>query len=649
MTTSASELSAPPATQSSSAWPLKSWQELPILFFVPFLINIQSLGFDLLYVDDFTYFKHPSLHEGKLAGLADIWRTTILSDYSPVTQLTVWLDVALFGTNHWWGARLHEIAWFSIGVLALYAIAIRLTKRRDLAFFTALLYALHPVCAQSNLWLAERKNLVALALSLWALERYIVARQRETFREALPPALAAFFITAAAMLSKPHAVAIVAMMASYEMSLGSGPLWKRVAWTIPFGVVCLGFVYASLKMVRTDLNRELLGGSVATAALGDGPILLRYLQNTIFPTRLTLYYAVDEPTLRSLSHYAAWVGVLAIVALSVFAARQRALVLFCWMFALAGLGPALNLVPQLAPMTDHYHQWALPGLLLALVVLTHDRLQFRADVPAHRGGVLLVGGLALFWGILSFARVPEFTSYVTFFAAAALKEPDSAMNWGIFCNALRAHSEAKTKEEEQKALDTMGFAGRRALQCKDAKRLIDAVRIVAIQEAARDLHAHGRGTEAWALATRECKVLVDPHESRNIQAEIALRMNMTKEALALLTQDWNALCQQVAAALRKECREGKTLPHEFPPQVLFSEGGGGDEDTERAKELTRNGFLLLVDAYVMSKDLEKAWDVAAVIENFDPDNIAARKKLAEIYLRLKVDGVLERLVPKRAE
>lgn len=642
MNASASEISAPVSSQTSSAWPLKSWQELAILFFVPFLINIQSLGFDLLYVDDFTYFKHPSLHDGKLAGLADIWRTTILSDYSPVTQLTIWFDVALFGTEHWWGARLHEIAWFSIGVLALYAIAIRLTKRRDLAFFAALLYALHPVCAQSNLWLAERKNLVALALSLWALERYIVARQRETFREALPAALAAFFITAAAMLAKPHAVAIAAMMASYEMSLGRGPLWKRAAWLVPYGVVCLGFVYASLKMVRTDLNRELLGGSVATAALGDGPILLRYLQNTIFPTRLTLYYAVDEPTLRSLSHYAAWAGVLAIVALSVFIARQRALVLFCWMFALAGLGPALNLVPQLAPMTDHYHQWALPGLLLALVVLAHDRLQFRAEAPAHRGGVLLVGGLALFWGILSFARVPEFTTFLTFFDAAAIKEPESAMNWGIYCNALRAHKDPKVRA-------LAGLAGEQALKCKDANRLIDAVRIAAIQEAALHLSRKGKNAEAWALATRESKVLVDPHESRNIQAEIALRMNMTKEALALLTQDWNELCQRVAAVLRRECREGKKLPHEFPPQILFSEGGGSEEEIERAKELTRNGFLLLADAYIMAKDLERAWDVSAVVENFDPDNVAARKKLAEVYLRLKVEGVLERLVPKRVE
>jgi len=637
MNAPASELTIPATTQSSSAWRLKPWHEIAILFFIPFLINIQSLGFDLLYVDDFTYFKHPSLHDGKLEGLSDIWRTTILSDYSPVTQLTIWLDVALFGTNHWWGARLHEIAWFSIGVLALYAIAIRLTKRRDLAFFTAFLYAIHPVCAQSNLWLAERKNLVALALSLWALERYIVARQRETFRESIAPALAALFITALAMLAKPHAVATVAFMAAYEMALGRGALWKRAAWLVPYAVVCLGFVYACLRMVRTDLNRELLGGSVATAALGDGPILLRYLWNTFFPTSLTLYYAVDEPTLRSASHYLAWVGVLAFVALTVALARRRALVLFCWMFALAGLGPALNLVPQLAPMTDHYHQWALPGLLLGLVVLLHERLQFRAETPTHRGGVLLVGGLALFWGILSFARVPEFTTFLTFFDAAANKQPDSAMNWGIYCNALRAHSDPKVRA-------MAGIAGEQALKCKDANRLIDAVRIAAIQEAALFEHRKGHDADAWALAQRECKVLVDPREKRNIQAEIALRLNIPKEALALLVQDWNELCQTAAAALRKECRDGKKLPHQFPPLINF--GGNDAEELQRSIDLSRRGYTLLADAYIQTGDLEKAWDAAAIVVNFDPSYIPARKKLAEVYLRLKIPGAIEGLVPK---
>lgn len=638
MTTTVSELPTPLTSQSPAAWRLKPWHEIAILFSIPFLINIQSLGFDLLYVDDFTYFTHPSLHGGKAQGLVDIWRTTILSDYSPVTQLTIWLDVAIFGTKHWWGARLHEIAWFGIGVLALFAIAIRLTKRRDLAFFTALLYALHPVCAQSNLWLAERKNLVALALSLWALERYIAARQRETPREARGPALAAFAITAFAMLAKPHAVATVAMMAAYEMSLARGALWKRAAWLAPFAAVCFGFVIASLRLVRTDLNRELLGGSVATAALGDGPILLRYLWNTFIPTGLTLYYAVDEPALRSLPHYAAWAVVLAVVGFSVFAARQRALLLFCWMFALAGLGPALNLVPQLAPMTDHYHQWALPGLLLGLVVLLHERLHFRAESPAHRGGVLLAGGLALFWGILSFARVSEFTTFLTFFDAAAIKEPHSAMNWGIYCNALRAHDDPRVNA-------LAGVAGEKALKCKDANRLIDAVRIAAIQEAALYYHRKGRDAEAWALARKECAVLVDPQESRNIQAEIALRLNMPKEALALLAQDWNELCQKAAAALRKKCRDGKKLPHHFPPLIQFN--GGDAEEVDRSKDLSRLGLVVLADAFIQSNDLERAWDAAAVVVNFDPAYIPARKKLAEVYLKLKIPGALEGLVPKR--
>src|SRR5205823_1292712 len=164
----------------------------------------------------------------------------------------------------------------------------------------------------------------------------------------------------------------------------------------------------------------------------------------------------------------------------------------------AGLGPALNLVPQLAPMTDHYHQWALPGLMLGLVILLHERLEFRAENPYHRGGMFLFAGLALFWGILSVARVPEFTNYKSFFTAAVVKEPDAAMNWAIFCNALRADPNP-TRE----TIELRGSAGLHALKCADANRLIDNVRIVSIQEAALSYHLAGKSDEGWKFAKNE--------------------------------------------------------------------------------------------------------------------------------------------------
>jgi hypothetical protein len=140
----------------------------PLLFLLPFLLYGQSLGYGLLGLDDQLYYQqNGALHGGSWAGLIDLWRSTALSDYAPISQLTLWLDLALSDGHSWWFARLHGLAWMGAGTLALHALALRLGAGRGVAAAVALLYALHPVCAQSALWLAERKNLVCLALSLW--------------------------------------------------------------------------------------------------------------------------------------------------------------------------------------------------------------------------------------------------------------------------------------------------------------------------------------------------------------------------------------------------------------------------------------------------------------------------------------------------
>ena len=151
-------------------WPI--WSVRALLLALPLLVYGGSLGFGLIGLDDQGYYDNPALAGGSWRGLTGIWTSLALSDYAPVSQLTMWLDLALVG-DRWWFAHLQQILWFALGAWGVHALVLRLTTSAGLALAISLLYVLHPLGGESVLWLAERKNLVAFALGVWCVERYV--------------------------------------------------------------------------------------------------------------------------------------------------------------------------------------------------------------------------------------------------------------------------------------------------------------------------------------------------------------------------------------------------------------------------------------------------------------------------------------------
>ena len=153
---------------------LPTWIIRTLLVLLPLLLYGRSFSFGLLGLDDSGYYDNAAIDGGSWRGLATLWTTTAMSDYAPVAQLTMWLDRALAG-EQWWFAHLHQVLWFAAGAWGVHALVLRISASRGLAFAVALLFALHPICGESVLWLAERKNLVSFALSCWCVERYVAA------------------------------------------------------------------------------------------------------------------------------------------------------------------------------------------------------------------------------------------------------------------------------------------------------------------------------------------------------------------------------------------------------------------------------------------------------------------------------------------
>lgn len=613
---------------SEGAWPLQRWQEallLLVLSVAPYLPSFIS-AYGPLGLDDTLYWqRNPAICEGAPSGLVEIWRSSYLSDYAPVAQATVWLDVAVAGSEPWRFARAQQIVWFAVGVLGVWAFLRRATGRPGVSLAVAALFAVHPVCAHSVLWLAQRKNLVAFAFVWWSCERYAAAREPDAPKGGWPHYAAALGLGVLALLSKPHAVALPAILFAYEAVLGHGALKSRALRWAPFATLAAMYVAGTLLFLREDLERSFLGGSRAASIVSDGPIVWRYLAHTFCPVGLSFYYQVPELPAASGAGLGAWAGLLALVAGSIFASRARALTVFGWLAAAAGLAPAINLLPQLAPMADHYLHWALPGLLLLIAAnITRPRAAWALAMAAC---------VALF--AASFVRSPGYKSRRALFEAAVETEPSSALNRAQLVYALR--------ETEDPAIGVQALA---ALEAPDAGRLLAQDRALMIREAAVFLHDHGDVEGAQALLDRETAKL--PREDlpweRLTRAEVALRTG-NPDGAAQLIEPAVAPLAQAWTELRKTCREDPKLPDAFPPVTSLKLEGKDPFARQWAVKLALKELTLLARARLDLDENEGAWDVAAVLVNLAPTFTPGRMLLAEACERL---GMPEKAAALRA-
>lgn len=602
------------------------WEPL-LLFALPFALYAGSLSFGLIGYDDTRYYLvNPAIRDP--SDPFSLWTHSFYSDYMPLTQLTWWLDLLLFGDQAWWGARLHGLVWFGIGTLGVRALVSRVTGRRELAFAVALLFALHPVCAHSLLWLAQRKNLVAFAFSIWAVERYVAAREDAGARPSLGRVGAAFALTGLALLSKAHAVAVPALCAAWELARGRGPWSARGLALAPVTLAAAAFVAANLFGLRADLGGAPDGGGVLARALADGPILLRYLRLVFAPLDLSsaptvsFFYAVDDaPGLLGL---AAWAGFAAIAAATSALAREPRLVAWGWLFGLAGLLPALDLVAQPQPMADQYLLWALPGWLCAGALVAERVL---AAPPAFLRAAYLVTAVA--FAFVALQRTSEYASPRALFEATLVHQPDAALGWSEYARALRAEGDVAPQE--------VGAAALKALTRPDAQRILEIDRPALIKEAALSMHAAGKEEEAWSFLERETSKLSPPVAPLGDleKADFALRTGRPERAVVLLAPAFAAVPRSVVATLRRECRSGARLPHQIESQMALSLYGDAAD-----REFNRRAILRQLELYARAQlesgRPEIAFDAAAVLVHVAPDYRPGREVLAASYRALGV-------------
>ncbi|HXC33599.1 MAG TPA: tetratricopeptide repeat protein [Verrucomicrobiae bacterium] len=208
--------------------------------------------------------------------------------YRPVYQLWQMLNAQLFGlVLPWW--HLTSLLLHMAAVLLVYQVGLKLVKERWTSALAALLFAVHPIHAESVAYVAASTDLLVTVFALVSFLAYFHFRE-----DGASPVYFALSVLASAlaMFSKETGVMIPWMLVAYEALPETVPAternWKRFLWTAPYFAV-VG-AYIAVRTVLFGWNTGSASGSRLAAFLDIPLVLVTYLRNLFWPFQLSFFY-----------------------------------------------------------------------------------------------------------------------------------------------------------------------------------------------------------------------------------------------------------------------------------------------------------------------------------------------------------------------
>ena len=386
--------------------------------------------------DDMVVTKNVLIRRLDAGSLREMFTPTsiFVGNWAPVTILSYAIDHALWGLRPA-GYHLTNMLLHAVTAGLLFLLLCPLLGRGDPdegalpAAIAAALFALHPVQVESVAWVAERKNVLGMALLLAAF----LAWRRATRGTLRVLSYAAFLLLmAASLLAKAQAVILPPLLVLHEWierprtGEGTFPLAKRLVLLLPAFAIAFWVGWVTVQ-AQGGIGRLRpvgdLTGAVATAPV----LLLGYVRDLLLP--LNRSAILQRTVFASPWHpvsLVAWTLVAGWALGAIGARRARPHFAFFSLWFLGALVPVLNFIPLQVLAADRYQYWAAPGLF-ALAGLALRTAWTRLDRP-RRNLVAALGMAAItFFAALTVARVAVWRDSVTLWTDALRKTSEETV------------------------------------------------------------------------------------------------------------------------------------------------------------------------------------------------------------------------------
>jgi protein O-mannosyl-transferase len=372
------------------------------------------------------------------------FRHTSAAYYRPLTWLSFWLDLRLYGPAagglHFTSLLFH---WLN-GVLA-FVLLLRLGCKMKLAGGAVLLWLALPVNSEAVAWISARSYSLMFCFLLIALHAALSYLDYPSWGSL------ALFYGAAAGAVFAHETGVLVL------PLAAMVLWPqrpaRRAWTWLAGC-------AVLADVAYFICRYSAGGSapgIRFFPVEFGAYFIRYLSWMILPVRMSMERSTDTPAPgASVAALVCGFAVFSVIAAAVAMRKKAPEIATALLWMCVALLPLCGFVFIYQGMAERYSYVASLGLCFA-VVATGFRVPLRARTVAF--GVVAIWGL---WGAWrSYVRASDWTNERALFTSSLEATPKSWILWLNLGNAyLSSHDLAAAAQDYRAALRINPHAGK---------------------------------------------------------------------------------------------------------------------------------------------------------------------------------------------
>ncbi len=379
--------------------------------------------------DDAYITANPDIRHIDAPSVAKLFSSVYSANYQPVTMMVYALEYGCFGLDpagyHWVNLLMH-IA----NCILVFILIFRLSGSSIAAFVTSLLFAVHPLHAESVAWLAECKDVVATFFYLISLLFYL----RFTGKNARSAYILSLAMLLLSLLSKPTAVSLPVVLLLIDYYRAGKIGWTQVRTKLPFFVCSAIFCVVTIATQKhVDVIRSIPTLTVLQKIGVPFYGLIFYLVKTLAPVRLCALYSFPPVITAALNIKFALSAVAAVIlAALIFRCRNRSAALrFGSLFFLITLLPMLGIIQVgNAMVAERYTYIPLIGIFFICGAGVANLAQRkngagRPALPLLVGAVALPAALCMY---LTFVRCDVWHDSLTLWTDIIDKSP-STMAW----------------------------------------------------------------------------------------------------------------------------------------------------------------------------------------------------------------------------
>jgi tetratricopeptide (TPR) repeat protein len=374
------------------------------LIVITWVVFGRTAGFDFLnYDDSFYVYENPLINRGLTrAGLIAAFTQPLVGNWHPLTSISLMLDAQFFGLKaggyHGVNVLLHSIA-----VLLLFIVLRTLTDSTWRSAFVAAVFAIHPLRAESVVWISERKDVLSGVFFMLMLGSYVrYARHPQFFSYLLVAVTLMLGLLAKAMLVTAPVILLLLdywplrRFASLDgEQIGERTIAARSQFTWLIVEKLPLFAISAAVSIATIFTQQLAleAASYLTLPWRIENALVSvwvYLRQAFWPFSLAIFYPHPKGSLPFWEVGLALV-MLVITSAAIFLQRKRYLYLITgWLWYLVMILPVIGLV-QVGWQAHADRYTYLPQIGISIIVA---------------------------WGVADLGRGWHFRRFVTGFAGA---------------------------------------------------------------------------------------------------------------------------------------------------------------------------------------------------------------------------------------